>query len=132
MSPEEQDSRLKEILGPFPNTYTYTKSMAERTLRKLRRPELPVVLLRPAIITSSIKEPHFGWTDTLSAAGGLSVAGGVGIINLVHGNVTNIGDLVPVDLVSNTIIVATALKAYKPDFTVMHCGTSHSNPITWY
>lgn len=81
MTPEEQDLRLKEILGPWPNTYTYTKSMAERTLKKRRRPDLPVVLLRPSIIASAIKEPVYGWTDTLSAAGGLSLAGGIGIIN---------------------------------------------------
>jgi len=32
MSKKEQDDNLKAILGAWPNTYTFTKSMAERTL----------------------------------------------------------------------------------------------------
>jgi hypothetical protein len=54
--------------------------MAERTLRKKKRPDLPVVLIRPSIVASSIREPMPGWTDTLSAAGGLSFGGGIGVI----------------------------------------------------
>lgn len=75
--------------------------MAERTLKKRRNPNLPVVLLRPSIIISAIKEPLPGWTDTLSAAGGLSFTGGIGIVKYIPGDKANIADLVPVDIVSN-------------------------------
>lgn len=119
-------------MGPWPNTYTFTKSMAERTLKKNRRPDLPVVLLRPSIIGASYKEPVPGWTDTFSAAGGLSLAGGMGIVNYVRGHGDYIADLVPVDHVANTIIVSTALEAYKPKLTVIHSATSHANPISWH
>lgn len=114
MTPEEQDAKNSEIVGKWPNTYTFTKAMAERTLKKTRRPDLPVVLFRPSIITSSIKEPCPGWTDTLSAAGGLSFAGGIGIIRMINGKMHNIADLIPVDIVSNSIIVSTAFSANKP------------------
>lgn len=60
--------------------------MGERTLRKKRRPDLPVVILRPSIIAASYKEPMVGWTDTLSAAGALSVAAGSGLVNYVRCN----------------------------------------------
>jgi hypothetical protein len=72
-----------------------------------------------------------GWTDTLSAAGGLSVAAGSGVLKYVYTKVDNIADLIPVDYVSNCIIVSTALKADKPGLTVVHSNSSHANPITW-
>ena len=47
MSVKEQEDNLKSILGPWPNTYTFTKSMGERTLRKKRNPNLPTLVIRP-------------------------------------------------------------------------------------
>jgi nucleoside-diphosphate-sugar epimerase len=125
MSPEDQDKNLAAILGDYPNTYTYTKALAERTLMKRRNPNLPVVIIRPSIIIGAMAEPVPGWTDTFSAAGGLTLAGGIGIVNYVNGNGNNIADLVPVDYVSNIIIAATALNARKPDLKVFHIATSH-------
>lgn len=109
MSVKEQEENLKSILGSWPNTYTFTKSMAERTLRKRRNPKLPVFLFRPSIIIGAMNEPIPGWTDTISAAGGLSLVGGIGIVNFIHGSKDNIADLIPVDIVSCSIIVGTAL-----------------------
>lgn len=106
--------------------------MAERTLKKIRRLDLPTVLFRPSIIGAAYKEPLPGWIDTFSAAGGLSLAGCLGIVNFVRGDGNNIADLIPVDYVSNAIIVAAAMEANKPQLSVINCGTSHSNPITWY
>jgi Male sterility protein len=57
--------------------------MAERTLRKLKPAELPCCILRPSIIAAAEKEPLIGWTDTLSAAGALSYAGGIGVLRYV-------------------------------------------------
>lgn len=132
MSKDEQEKKLKEILGPWPNTYTFTKSMAERSLKKKRPQNLPVVVLRPSIIMAAIREPMIGWTDTLSAAGGLSLAGGVGVLEYIYGKKDNIADIVPVDYVSNAILVSTAIQARKPPaLTVVHANTSHQNPITW-
>jgi len=105
--------------------------MAERTLKKIRDPSIPVVILRPSIIGGSLKEPMVGWTDTFSAAGGLSVAVGFGLVNSINGKKDSISDLVPVDMVTNAIIVSTAIGSQKAELKVVHCATSHLNPITW-
>jgi alcohol-forming fatty acyl-CoA reductase len=105
--------------------------MAERTLKKKRRPDLPMVILRPSIIIGSYNEPYQGWTDTFSAAGGLSLGGGSGLIRFIPGDENVVSDLIPVDYVANTIIVTTAIEAGQPKMTVVHCGTSHLNPTTW-
>lgn len=100
---------MPQILGDYPNTYTFTKSMAEKTLKKIIPNNLPVVLLRPSIVVASIRDPYPGWTDTLSAAGGLGVGGGVGLVKYVHSDEKNIADIIPVDFVSHATILSTAL-----------------------
>lgn len=66
-----------------------------------------------------------GWTDTFSAAGGLTLGGGSGLINFVYGGYNTISDIIPVDYVSNSILVATAFQANQRNLTVINCGTSH-------
>ena len=122
---------MKSILGKWPNTYTFTKSMGERTLRKRRNPNLPTLLIRPSIIVGATKSPVPGWTDTISAAGGLSLIGGMGLVNFVHGKKTNIADLIPVDIVSNMIIVGTAHHANIKELKIIHSSSSNRRPITW-
>ena len=131
LSLDEQEENLKKILGPFPNTYTLTKSMGERSLKKLRNPSLPSLIIRPSIIIGAMKDPYPGWTDTISAAGGISLVGGLGVINWIHGSKDNIADIIPVDIVSNMIIVGSALQANKPSLVVAHSASSHRKPITW-
>jgi fatty acyl-CoA reductase len=105
--------------------------MAERTLRKKRDPNLPTLLIRPSIISGAMKEPRLGWTDTISAAGGLSLVGGIGIVNWIHGHRDNIADLIPVDVVSNMIIAATAVHANNKSLRIVHTASSHRMPLTW-
>ncbi len=68
MTPEQLLAKEKEIITPWPNTYTYTKSLSERSLQK-HRGNIPVCILRPAIIYAAYSEPLPGWTDSLAAGG---------------------------------------------------------------
>jgi len=45
-----------DILGKWPNTYTFTKAIAERLLLD-ERGHVPAVIFRPSIVTASLKEP---------------------------------------------------------------------------
>lgn len=94
------------MIGNFPNTYTFTKSMAEKTLAK-NKGDLPVVLFRPSIIASSMEQPFPGWTDSLAAAGGLTLMCGMGLIPYINAAGNNNFDLIPADVVSNGILIAT-------------------------
>lgn len=67
----------------------------------------------------------------MSAAGGLSAATASGVINYIYGRYDGIADIIPVDYVSNAIIVSTAMCADKPGLTVVHSNSSHLNPISW-
>ena len=95
------------MVVPWPNSYTLTKNLSERSLEK-HRGNVPLLILRPAIIICAKDEPYQGWLDTLSAAGALTVLVGLGLA--VYGDLprTVRGDLIPVDMVSNSIIIGTA------------------------
>lgn len=71
-------TNLKSILGDFPNTYTYTKNLSEKALT-INQGNVKICILRPSIIGASHVEPFPGWTDTLSAAGGLIFLNGTGL-----------------------------------------------------
>ena len=82
MNPQEVEQQEKKLIGDFPNTYTFTKNLAEKSLFK-KKGNLQCVLFRPSIIASSAREPFPGWTDSLSAAGGLSLMCSLGLINFI-------------------------------------------------
>lgn len=130
MSVPEVERLTPSLIQNFPNTYTFTKSLGERTMAKRHKKGLPSVILRPAIIGASIYDPYPGWIDTFAAAGSISLAGGVGIVNYLIGEGNTVADLIPVDFVSDAIIAAAAYGARK-DFTVLHMGSSHANPTRW-
>lgn len=50
--------------GQHPNTYTLTKSMAEQIVAGFGQ-TLPISIVRPSIVTSSIEEPFPGWIDNV-------------------------------------------------------------------
>lgn len=100
-------------------------------MKKIKPHELPVCIVRPSIITAAEREPHAGWIDTMSAAGGFSLLITAGIARYLQSEFVTRADLIPVDYVSNTIIVSTAMIANKPGLTIVQSGSSASNPITW-
>ena len=89
------------------------------------------VIHRPAIIACANKQPFPGWTDSISAAGGLTVLGGVGLLKLMPTAGENRFDVIPADIVSNSILIVSAHSAIMDiPFDVYNCGSSVQNPVT--
>ena len=69
------------------------------------------MIVRPSIINAAFQEPFPGWTDALTASSPLIILYCMGIARYI-GNPTPVRcDLIPVDIVSNMIIVATVYQA---------------------
>ena len=68
MGPQKVQEQESKIIGNYPNTYTFTKGLAERMLKK-NHGSLPTVIVRPSIIQGCYLEPFAGWTDTIAASG---------------------------------------------------------------
>ena len=54
LSDEEVERKAPDIIGKHPNTYTFTKNLAEAMLAKETEAGLPLVIVRPTIISMSI------------------------------------------------------------------------------
>ena len=87
-----------------PNTYTFTKAVAEHYVNE-NRGELPVAIARPSIVTASLNEPFAGWVDSINGPGGASLLGTLGIARSMHCRPNFKADLIPIDIVTNALIV---------------------------
>lgn len=107
--------RLKpELVGQRPNTYTYTKALAEHLIA-LEASDLPVAIVRPSIVVAAWREPLRGWVDNLNGPTGLVLAIGKGLLRTMRAIGTCKADIIPVDIVVNTMIAAAhfAAQAHK-------------------
>ncbi len=53
--------QAEKAIGKYPNTYTYTKWLGERMLMKRRPSNMSMTILRPTIVTGSLRDPMPGW-----------------------------------------------------------------------
>ncbi|KAH0620869.1 hypothetical protein JD844_021726 [Phrynosoma platyrhinos] len=94
-----------KLLGDRPNTYTYTKALAEYIVQQ-EGAKLNVAIIRPSIVGASWKEPFPGWIDNFNGPSGLFIAAGKGILRTMRASNNAVADLIPVDVVINTTIAA--------------------------
>src|SRR5205807_10589580 len=92
----EAGKRRGHELG-WPNTYTFTKSLAESLLTKYGR-DLPVAIIRPAIVESSIAQPFRGWNEGINTSAALSYLLGTFFRQLPTNERKRL-DVIPVDSV---------------------------------
>ncbi|EAS00429.1 male sterility protein (macronuclear) [Tetrahymena thermophila SB210] len=131
MPPAELERQTKTILGNYPNTYVFTKSAVERIIKAERPPNMTITIVRPSIIGAAVSEPCVGWVEGVTAASAVFLLSGIGMLKYIHANRNAIGDVVPVDVVSDQIIVTGALCANLRDLSVFNASTSSRNPMLW-
>ncbi|XP_047097189.1 putative fatty acyl-CoA reductase CG5065 [Schistocerca piceifrons] len=126
------DALTPKLIGNRPNTYTFTKALAESMLLT-ECGNLPVAIVRPSIVLSALREPLAGWVDNLNGPTGLIAAAGKGFFRTMMCSNDKVADLVPVDVVINLMICAAWRTAsVRPDgIAVYNCCTGQKRPITW-
>lgn len=95
------------LIASRPNTYTYTKAVAESLLVSQinkQLPDLPVAVVRPSIVAGAWREPITGWVDNYNGPTGVLLSIVTGLIQAMRGNPAYCADIVPVDIVSNLLI----------------------------
>lgn len=115
---ETLDEEALDIATPkftqfMPNTYTFTKALAEQIVDDHKN-ELPLMIFRPSIVISSMKEPFPGWIDNFNGPLGLLVGSGLGITRTMHCDPDNIADFTPVDICIKAMIIAAWKRAHQP------------------
>lgn len=84
-----------DLIKGFPNTYTYTKHLAEDLIKNYAG-DVPVVVFRPAIVMPTFQEPVSGWINNLYGPVGLMYGISMGAIHVFRLKLDNQGQLVPV------------------------------------
>ena len=90
----------------YPNTYTFTKSLAEHILLNGQIfPEDKCFIIRPSVITGSYQYPFEGWTEGVTSANGYFALFMGRYISVISSSpeIPKLMNLVPVDIVSDCI-----------------------------
>ncbi|CAH8267400.1 unnamed protein product [Arabidopsis lyrata] len=110
----------------WPNTYVFTKAMGEMIVG-VKRENMSVVIIRPSIITSTFKEPFPGWTEGIRTIDSLAVGYGTGKLTCFLGDLNATSDVIPADMVVNTMLVSMAAQAGGQKEMIYHVGSSMKN-----
>ncbi|MBV8049588.1 MAG: SDR family oxidoreductase, partial [Acidobacteriaceae bacterium] len=104
----EAGSKRAIELG-WPNTYTLTKGLAESLMAK-HGDGLPIAIVRPAIVETSVEEPFRGWNEGINTSASLSYLLGTYFRQLPTNEHKRL-DLIPVDAVCRgmTLIAAAII-----------------------
>ncbi|ORZ05668.1 male sterility protein-domain-containing protein [Lobosporangium transversale] len=134
MSYEEiRDYERSVVLKTYPNTYTFSKSLTEHLIkRRYKDMALPIVIVRPSIVTAACQEPVPGWVEGATAANKVIMSCALGQVQEWIGYETAKTDLIPVDIVAKTTLLsATTADRTLAEPLIYHVGTSCVSPITW-
>lgn len=121
----EAGMRRARELG-WPNTYTFTKSLAESLIRKLG-PDLPVALVRPSIVETSVEKPFCGWNEGINTSAALSYLLGT-YFRQLPSNERKCLDLIPVDVVCRGMTLIAAALIQRCHQQLYQLATSVNNP----
>ncbi|XP_015164951.1 fatty acyl-CoA reductase 3-like isoform X2 [Solanum tuberosum] len=120
-------------LHGWPNTYSFTKAMGEMLLGHYKE-DLRLVIIRPTIITSTYKEPFPGWIEGVKTVDSFILAYGKGVMNFCFGDPNTILDMIPGDMVVNSILASIIAhigndQHYPSQELIYHISSSKINPI---
>jgi long-chain acyl-CoA synthetase len=121
----EAGTRRAKELG-WPNTYTLTKSLAESLIAK-RGAGLPIAVVRPAIVETSVAKPFLGWNEGINTSASLSYLLGTYFRQLPSNERKRL-DIIPVDSVcAGMTLIAAAVMERRHD-PLYQLATSVTNP----
>lgn len=112
------------------DTYTFTKWLGEQLLMKALAGR-SLTIVRPSIIESALEEPVPGWIEGVKVADAIILAYARGKVFLFPCRRNGIIDVIPADLVANSIILALAEALSLPARSrIYQCCSGSSNPVS--
>ncbi|XP_026281488.1 fatty acyl-CoA reductase 1-like [Frankliniella occidentalis] len=124
----------KKFLGHQPNTYTFSKALAEQAMADAAA-TVPIVIVRPSIVIGAAKEPLPGWLDNLNSPSTMWATANMGVLRVSKLSKPEIRfDWMPVDIVTKATIVAAWAKATKQlgsdVLPVVNAALKEVHPVT--
>ena len=109
-----------------PNTYTFTKCLAEVILER-RRGDVPLTLLRPSIVSACRNHPFPGWIDSHAAYAAFISLLGAGHLRVVRTDPNAFIDVVPCDDVADRILSCAFEPELQQPMVVRHAVAGIEN-----
>ncbi|CAO1377106.1 unnamed protein product [Diamesa serratosioi] len=103
MTEAEMAAIQKKAIGAHPNTYTFSKRLAEILVNDEYK-NLPIVMVRPSVVTPALQEPLYGWVDSLNGVVGVSAAVGKGVLRCMMVDLEGTVEAIPVDTACNAML----------------------------
>lgn len=110
-----------------PNTYTYTKALAEQICYEYRN-DIPLVVFRPSIVTNTETEPLMGWVDNFNGPIGLLLGCASGVVRTGLLDLEKRINCIPVDVSIKAIIVAAWKRATTDEQGTLPVYNSAAEP----
>lgn len=104
MDCEMAESLKEHLMEPFPNTYTFTKNLAEYLCSKNSH-EVPMVICRPSVVVCTWREPIPSFVDNINGGNGINYGPASGLSVTMQASDSVVLDYVPVDIVVNCVVV---------------------------
>ena len=114
----------------FSDIYSFTKAMAEHAVVELHG-DVPLSIVRPSIIESSLDEPFPGWLEGFRMAEPIILAFGRGILQDFSGLPDSVLDIIPVDFVVNAVLAVAANPPADAKPRVYHVASGSRNPLRY-
>ncbi|XP_005180105.1 fatty acyl-CoA reductase wat [Musca domestica] len=130
------DAMEKELVGQFPNTYCYTKSVAEEAVQKCGN-SIPICIFRPGIILAVSDEPIPGWVDNLYGPNSIVYGCAYGALRVMYARPDQNAAYVPVDYCANMMMAcawetATSIIQNPPKEPRIYTLVPHkNNELDW-
>jgi len=121
----EAGTRRARELG-WPNTYTFSKGLAESLMAK-RGVGLPIAMVRPAIVETSVEKPFRGWNEGINTSASLSYLLGTYFRQLPSNERKRL-DIIPVDAVCHGMTLIAAAIIERRHDAVYQLAISVTNP----
>ncbi|EDW84718.2 uncharacterized protein Dwil_GK12983 [Drosophila willistoni] len=113
ISDELLDNMTSTLMGGYPNTYAYTKGLAENLILD-EAGQLPMSVLRPTFIMPAYKEPLPGYIDNFYGPIGYIYGVGMGVLRVALHDVNVRCSFTPVDYSANLALTAIWETAKNP------------------
>jgi alcohol-forming fatty acyl-CoA reductase len=116
----------------WPDAYAMTKALGEKALDE-NRGDIPVSIVRPAIIESALAEPVPGWIRGFRMAEPVIISYARGLLKEFPGVPEGTVDVIPVDLVVGAICAVAARGPSNEDGTpdVTQSASGAANPLKY-
>jgi nucleoside-diphosphate-sugar epimerase len=125
-----QEGLARARLFGWIDTYTFSKALGEQLLVKSSN-GVPVVILRPSIIESTLYRPETGWIEGFRMSSPILFGYGQGVLPDFPAQRDGVIDLIPADFVASALLASLTTATCGTNPKVFQVASGSENPLLW-